>query len=75
MPFSEKIRALRLKKLPPITQSDLANAVGMTQRKISFLETGASEPSLSDLKALCLYFDVSADYLLDLPKDLNHPEE
>lgn len=70
MPFNEKFKELRQSKLPPLTQTDLANVLGMTQRKISFLETGATEPSLRDLKAICMYFQVSADYLLDLPNTL-----
>ena len=61
-------------KIPTITQKDLANALGITQRKVSFMETGTTEPSLSDIKALCNYFNVSADYLLGLPKNMNYPE-
>ena len=44
------------------------------QRKVSFMETGTTEPSLKDIKALCKYFNVSADYLLGLPKNMNFPE-
>ena len=68
MAFNQKFKQLRLSKLPPLTQTDLANVLGMTQRKISFLETGVTEPSLKDLQAICLYFNVSADYLIDLPE-------
>ena len=64
----------RLKYLRNATQKDLANAIGVTQRKISFMETGTTEPSLKDIKALCKYFNVSADYLLGLPKNMNYPE-
>ena len=74
MKFNERLKYLRCSKIPNITQNDLANAIGTTQRKISFLETGTTEPSLKDLVALCSYFDVSADYLLGLPKDMNYPE-
>ncbi|MBQ5994865.1 MAG: helix-turn-helix transcriptional regulator [Clostridia bacterium] len=74
MPFNAKLKQLRLSKLPPITQTDLANVLGMTQRKISFLETGVTEPSLRDLRAICLYFNVSCDYLLDLPDNLTYEE-
>lgn len=70
MAFNAKFKQLRLSKLPPLTQTDLANVLGMTQRKISFLETGVTEPSLKDLQAICLYFNVSADFLLDLPEEL-----
>lgn len=70
MAFNQKLRELRQSKLPPLTQTDLANVLGMTQRKVSFLETGLSEPSLKDLQNICLYFNVSADYFLDLPDNL-----
>lgn len=69
MAFCEKLRALRLGSLPALTQTDLGNAIGVTQRKISFMETGVTEPSLKDLVRICRYFNVSADYLLDLPAD------
>ncbi len=72
MPFNAKFKELRQSKLPPLTQTDLANVLGMTQRKISFLETGVTEPSLKDIQAICLYFHVSADYLLDLPEGLDY---
>lgn len=74
MSFGQKLKELRSRKLPPITQSDLAGAIGVTQRKISFLETETSEPSLRDFAAICRYFNVSADYFLDLPENLQYPE-
>lgn len=75
MSFGENLKALRCAKLPPLTQTDLANAIGVTQRKISFLETGASEPSLRDIVAICRYFNVSADYLLGLPRFMEYPNQ
>ena len=75
MSFGKNLKHLRCAKLPPLTQTDLANAIGVTQRKISFLETGASEPSLRDITALCRYFNVSADYLLGLPRDMEYPDK
>ena len=75
MSFGKNLKALRCAKLPPLTQSDLANAIGVTQRKISFLETGASEPSLRDIAAICRYFNVSADDLMGLPKNMDYPED
>jgi len=73
--FGQNLKNLRCAKLPPLTQTDLANAIGVTQRKISFLETGASEPSLRDIVAICRYFSVSADYLLGLPRDMEFPDQ
>ncbi len=34
-----------------------------------------AEPNIEDLKALCLYYGVSADYILDLPYNLKCPEK
>ena len=62
--FGEKIRGLR--EDLDLNQTALAKAVGMTQRKISYIECGKYEPSLDDIVALCRFFHVSADYLLGL---------
>ena len=70
--FGEKIRLLREEK--ELNQTELGEAVGMTQRKISYLECGRYEPSFDDLRALCRYFQVSADYLLGFPKNLPYPK-
>ncbi len=74
MKFNERLKYLRCAKIPSITQKDLANAIGVTQRKISFMETGTTEPSLSDIIALCNYFNVSADFLLGISNNKNHSE-
>ena len=70
--FAEKIRLLREEK--ELNQTELGQAVNMTQRKISYLENGKYEPSLEDIKMLCRFFNVSADYLLGFPKPLPYPK-
>ena len=70
--FGEKIRLLREER--ELNQTELGRAVGMTQRKVSYLERGEYEPSLEDIRALCLFFRVSADYLLGFPKALPYPK-
>ena len=70
--FGEKIRLLREKR--ELNQTELGRAVGMTQRKVSYLERGQYEPSLEDLRALCRFFRVSADYLLGFPNGLPCPK-
>ena len=55
------------------TQKEIAVIFNTTQRKISRLETGQSEPTLQDIKQYCYYFDNSADYILgftNIPKPL-----
>ncbi len=66
MTFGEKVRYLRESK--ELTQGKLGENIKMTQRKISYIENGKYEPSIEDIRAFCLFFGVSADYMLDLPK-------
>ena len=62
--FGEKIRNLR--EDMDLNQTELGKAVGMTQRKVSYIECGKFEPSVEDIVAFCRFFKVSADYLLGL---------
>ena len=64
--FGDKIRNLREDQ--DLNQTQLGKAVGMTQRKISYIECGKYEPNISDIIALCKYFEISSDYLLGLSK-------
>lgn len=65
--FGEKIRNLR--EDAELNQTELAVAINATQRKISYIECGKYEPSLSDIIALCRFFGVSSDYLLGLTNE------
>ncbi len=64
MEFNEIIR--RLREGRELTQTELAKELRTTQRKISRMETGEAEPNLEDLRRLCRFYGVSADYLLGL---------
>ncbi|MGN1213189.1 MAG: helix-turn-helix domain-containing protein [Christensenellales bacterium] len=55
-----------LRKQAKISQKELAEKIGVTQRSIGFWETGVNEPKASYIVALAKYFGVSADYLLGL---------
>ena len=70
--IGEKIKAFR--EDLDMNQTALGKMVNMTQRKISYIERGKYEPSIEDIKALCNFFNVSADYLLGLKKGLEYPE-
>lgn len=72
MSFGEKVRFLRESK--EITQSQLGKSLGMTQRRVSYIENDKYEPSISDIKVICQFFNVSSDYLLSLPDNLPYPE-
>lgn len=71
--FGEKIKLLR--EECELNQTELGKAVNMTQRKISYMENNRYEPSMDDIKALCRFFNVSADYLLGFPKNLPFPKK
>ena len=70
--IGEKIRALR--EDLDMNQTELGKVLNMTQRKISYIECGKYEPSIEDLRVICNYFNISADYFLGLKKGLNYPE-
>ena len=69
--FGEKIRSLREES--GINQTELGMALNMTQRKISYIETGKYEPSISDIVSFCTFFKVSSDYLLAIPQGYKYP--
>ena len=71
MTFGEKLRLLREER--ELNQTELGQALGMTQRKVSSLENDRYEPGLEDIKAICKFFGISADYLLGFSKDLPYP--
>lgn len=71
--LGEKIRLLR--EEIELNQTELGRAVNMTQRRVSYIENNTYEPSIDDLKALCRFFNVSADYLLGFPKNLPYPKK
>ncbi len=75
MNFGDKIKYLR--EIAELSQTELGKALGMTQRRISYIENNKYEPSLADIKDFCIFFNVSADYLLDIPspaKDNKTPQ-
>lgn len=70
--FGNKLRNLREEH--DLTQSELGEKINFSQRKISYLENNVCEPNIDDIKSICLFFKISADSLLGLPKGLNYKE-
>ncbi len=60
--FAERLKSLRQEICA--TQSQLAEALNTTQRRISYLEAGKIEPDLQLLWKIADFFDVSIDFLL-----------
>lgn len=62
-------RLKMLRKSQKISQSLLAQKVGVTQQAISYYESGKDIPALDTLIALADFFDVSLDYLVGRSDD------
>ncbi len=71
--FGEKLKNLREDN--DMSQSELGDALQMTQRKISYIENDKCEPSLDDIRRICIFFETSADYFLSLPHYLKSTPE
>ncbi|MBR1975059.1 MAG: helix-turn-helix transcriptional regulator [Clostridia bacterium] len=65
--FGEKIKELRKSK--NLTQKELAEKIGQAQSTIVYWEQNKQEPTISALKNMCEFFEVSADYLLGLTEE------
>ena len=62
--FGQRLKQLRLDN--KILSKDLANEMSITTRAFNYYEEDKREPNLKNIRFLCEYFDVSADYLLGL---------
>lgn len=69
--YNERLKELRIDK--DRTQAQIADLLKIRQEYYSKYELGKIPLPLQHLKTLCLYYEVSADYILGLPKDLNWP--
>ncbi len=70
MSLAKQITELRREKA--LTQKELAEKLDIGQATISQWENGLYEPSASAIRQLAIFFDVTADYLLDLEDDFGN---
>lgn len=59
-----RIKDLRIDN--DLTQSQIAEAIGITQRKYSYIETGVQPLTDEIICKLAKYYNTSADYILKL---------
>lgn len=62
--IGKKIKELR--KEAGLTQKQLAKMLNKSETGFASWEQGLSEPSVNDLRLLCMILNVSADYLIGL---------
>ena len=71
MEYNDRIKALREDN--NLNQTTIAELLGTSQSYYSEYELGKRVLPIHHLKTLCLYYHVSADYILGLPKGLYWP--
>ncbi|WP_409967898.1 helix-turn-helix transcriptional regulator [Bengtsoniella intestinalis] len=71
MEVHERLKALREDR--DLTQKDIAQLLGTTRQQIYKYESGQQVMNIFKLKQLCIFYGVSADYILGLPKNGHWP--
>ena len=66
MNYYNKLKELRIDK--DLFQKDIAEILEIDQQYYSQYERGINELPIRHLKTLCLFYGVSADYILGLPE-------
>lgn len=68
MQFYERIRNAREDREEK--QETIAKYLGITRQQYGLYETGQREFKIKHIQKLCMYFDISADFILGLPEGL-----
>lgn len=71
MQIGDKLKELRIDR--DLTQTNVANILKTTQSYYSEYELGKRAIPIQHIITLCLFYGVSADYILGLPKGLQWP--
>ena len=70
--YYEILKDLREDK--DLKQEDIAKLLGTSRSYYGQYERGVRPLPLEHLKTLCIFYGVTSDYVLGLPKGLAHPE-
>lgn len=62
--FAERVQQLRVER--GLKQKELGEAIGLSQKAISTIESATRSTTIEKLILLAKFFDVSTDYLLGL---------
>lgn len=57
-----------------LKQSEIAEVLNITQANYSYIENGVAYLKADEVVKLCKFYNVSADYILGLPDDLDYPK-
>lgn len=70
--YNERMEYLRHEK--ELTQAQVAKAIGISQKQYSRYELGINEMPIRYLRKICMFYNVSADYILELPYNSTKPD-
>ncbi|MBO5727641.1 MAG: helix-turn-helix transcriptional regulator [Oscillospiraceae bacterium] len=62
--YRERLRSLR--EDSDLTQAELGKLLNKSQQGYNHIEAGRAELKIDDLKKLCKYYNLSADYIIGL---------
>ena len=68
MDYRERLRAVREDR--DLTQKDIGKVLNKSQQGYSHIESGRAELKIEDLKVLCRFYGLSADYLIGLNDEM-----
>ena len=66
--YNDILRELREDK--DKTQAEIAEVLNITRPQYNLYETGKRQFKIEHIRKLCVYYGVSSDYVLSLPKEL-----
>ncbi len=72
MDYIDRLTALRIDN--DISQAEISKLLNCQQSAISKYEQRRAKYKIEDIIKLCKFYDVSADYVLGLPKNKKYPE-
>lgn len=55
-------------------QAEVAEMLGISRTQYHLYESGKRQFKIEHIRKLCLYYGVSADYVLSLPDKLDYPK-
>ena len=67
MDYRKRMRDIREDR--DLSQEEVGRVIQKSQQGYSHIENGRAELKIEDLKALCRFYKVSADYLIGLTDD------
>ena len=71
MDYRERLRALREDR--DLSQAQVGEVINKSQQGYSHIENGRAELKIEDIKTLCKFYEVSADYLIGYTDDPGDP--